>query len=39
MKILKIKSRLGTPLNDVMIIFTIKDSYLLCELQLVLKQS
>ena len=35
-KILKIKNRLETPLNDAMIIFNIKESFILCELQLVL---
>ena len=36
--IIKIKSRFGTPLNDAMIIFSLKDSFLLCELQLVLME-
>ena len=35
-KIIKIKNRFGTPLNDAMIIFTIKESYIICELQLIL---
>lgn len=30
MKIVKMKNRLGTPLNDVMIIFAIKESFLIC---------
>lgn len=34
--IIKIKNRLGTSLNDAMIIFTIKQSKLICELQLIL---
>lgn len=38
LKIIKIKNRLGTPLNDVMIIFTIKESFLICELQLILTE-
>ena len=38
MKVIKIKNRLGTPLNDVMIIFTIKESFLICELQLILSE-
>ena len=36
-KIIKIKNRLDTPLNDAMIIFTMKDSFLICELQLLLE--
>lgn len=35
-KIIKIKNRLATPLNDVMIIFKIKNSFIICELQLIL---
>ena len=38
LKIIKIKNRLGTPLNDVMIIFTIKESFIICELQLILSE-
>jgi hypothetical protein len=34
--IVKLKNRLMTPLNDVMIIFKMKDSFLICELQLIL---
>ena len=37
-KIIKIKNRFGTPLNDAMIIFMIKDSFLICELQLILME-
>ena len=37
-KIIKIKNRLGTPLNDAMIIFMISDSFLICELQLILTE-
>lgn len=36
--IIKIKNRLGTSLNDAMIIFTIKQSKLICELQLILTE-
>lgn len=35
-KIIQIRNRLGTPLNDAMIIFTFKESFVICELQLVL---
>lgn len=35
-KIIKIKNRLGTHLNDVMIIFKMEESYIICELQLIL---
>lgn len=34
--ILKIKNRLETPLNDAMIIFKMRDSFIICELQLIL---
>ena len=36
--IIKIKNKLGTSLNDAMIIFTIKQSKLICELQLILSE-
>lgn len=35
-KIIKIKNRLGTSLNDAMIIFAMKDTFLICEIQLIL---
>ncbi len=35
-KIVKIKNRLGTSLNDAMIIFAMKDTFLICEIQLIL---
>lgn len=35
-KILKIKNRLETPLNDAMVIFKMKSSFIICELQLIL---
>ena len=37
-KIIKIKNRFGTALNDAMIIFMIEDSFLICELQLILTE-
>jgi hypothetical protein len=37
--IIKLKNRLATPLNDAMIIFKLKDSFLICELQLILADS
>lgn len=33
------KNRLGTSLNDAMIIFTFKDTFLICEIQLILSDS
>jgi hypothetical protein len=38
-KIIKIKNRLGTSLNDAMIIFAMKDTFLICEIQLILSES
>lgn len=38
LKIVQIRSRLGTPLNDIMIIFTFEKCFILCELQLVLSE-
>lgn len=35
-KIVKITNRLETPLNDILIIFKMSNSFLLCELQLIL---
>ncbi len=37
--IIKIKNRLESPLNDAMVIFKITESFLICELQMVLNQS
>ena len=37
-KIIKIKNRFGTPLNDAMIIFMVRDSFLICQLQLILME-
>lgn len=37
--IIKLKNRLSTPLNDAMIIFRIKGSFLICELQLILSDT
>lgn len=34
--IIRVKNRLNTPLNDVLINFTIKESFIICEIQLVL---
>lgn len=38
-EIVKIKNRLATPLNDAMIIFVIKGSWIICEAQLILSES
>ncbi len=38
-EIVKIKNRLSTPLNDAMIIFVIKGSWIICEAQLVLSEA
>lgn len=35
-EIVKIKNRLSTPLNDAMIIFVMKGSWIICEAQLIL---
>lgn len=35
-EIVKIKNRLATPLNDAMIIFVMKGSWIICEAQLIL---
>ena len=36
---IKIKNRLDTPLNDAMIIFKLQQSFLICELQLILSDT
>ncbi len=38
-EIVKIKNRLSTPLNDAMIIFVMKDSWIICEAQLILSDA
>lgn len=37
--IVKIKNRLSTPMNDVMINFSIKGSFIICEAQLILSEA
>ena len=37
-EIIKIKNRLSTPLNDAMIIFVIKNCWIICEAQLILSE-
>lgn len=38
-KIIRIKNRLETPLNDVLINYVFTDSFLICEIQLVLQEN
>lgn len=38
-QIIKIKNRLSTPLNDAMLIFVMKGSWIICEAQLILSES